>query len=247
MPGLTVDPVTKQATGLFHPPDVGTAIWIQFQHGNPEFPVYMGGYMIAGKTCDTFDAEMALRKGIRTKTGHFLRMSDDPEDLHVMICKGDGNGAPSPVFLSMDKTGSVQVENQNGSQIFMNAETPEMSLLNANDKQEVVSMLVLGDDKFSLMTKSGGGISADKKNVTISGKNVVADCDAQFAMNAGTVMIGKGAAEPAVLGNALLQWLLLHGSTGHVISAPTPGSPVVQGPQAPPLLGKELSTKVFIA
>lgn len=250
LPGLGLDPTTKQITGNFHPPDVGTTVWIQFEHGDKEFPVYMGGYLGANKASDTFDTDAgvtALRKGIRTKTGHFLRLSDDPDDLHIMICKGDGAGGPSPVFVSLDKTGSVQVENQNGSQIFMNAETPEISLLNANDQQEVVSMLVLGDDVLSLVTKSGGGISVSGKNVTISAKNLVTDCDAQVSLNAGTVLLGKGAAEPAVRGNALAQWAIQHGALGHLGPGPVPGTPCTPGAGPPILLGNQLSTKVFIA
>ncbi|MFA4971276.1 MAG: phage baseplate assembly protein V [bacterium] len=247
MPGLAVDPETKQVSGLFHPPDVGAAVWMQFQHGDPEFPVYMGGYLIAEKASDTFDAEGALRKGIRTRAGHFLRMSDDPEDLHIMLCKGDGAGAPSPVFLAMDKDGAVQIENQNGSTIFMSATKAETSIMTANDQQEVTSLLMLGDDKITLATKSGGAIGIDGKNITITGDNVVADCSQQFAANAGTVMLGKGASEPAVLGTKLMIWAITHGAAGHLIGTPTPGSPVAPGAQPPPTMGKELSTKVYVA
>ena len=243
MPGLAVDPDTGQVTGTFHPPDVGTAVWMQFQHGDPEFPVYVGGYLIAGKTSNTFDAEDALKKGIRTKTGHFLRMSDDPDDLHIMLCRGDGAGAPSPVFLSMDKDGSVQIENQNGSTIFMNAKKAETSIMTANDKQEVTSMLMLGDDKITLATKSGGAIGIDGKNITITGDNVIADCSQQFAANAGMVFLGNGASEPAVRGLKHMVWAIAH---QHVITTPVPGSPTGPGPLPPPALYKELSECVFI-
>lgn len=245
MPGLGMDPVTKQATGTFYPPDVGSTVWLQFQHGSPEFPVYMGGYLVANKASDTFDAESALRKGIRTRTGHFLRMSDDPSDLHIMLCKGDGDGGPSPVFLSMDKDGSVQIENQNGSTIFMNANKAETSIMTANDKQEVTSLLMLGDDKITLATKSGGAIGIDGKNITVTGDSVIADASKNFSANAGMVYLGSGAREPAVRGNKLMAWAIQHGPMGHVSGQP--GAPVAPGPQLPPIQYKELSEKVFIA
>lgn len=249
MPGLGLDPVTKQITGMFHPPDEGTAVWLQFESGDAEFPVYTGGHLGADKTSDTFDTDVAvtaLKKGIRTKTGHFIRMSDDPADLHVMICKGDGAGGPSPVFLAMDKDGSVQVENLNGSTIFMNALKPETSIMTSNDKQEVTAMLMLGDDKITLATKSGGAMGIDGKNITFTGDNVIADCNKSFSANAGAVYLGKGAKEPAVRGMKLMQWVLLHGSAGHVITTPVPGSPLAPGTCPPPMLYKELSECVFI-
>jgi len=247
MPGLGMDPETGQITGEFHPPDPNTMVWVTFQFGKMEHPVYMGGMLPEGKKSDTFDAESALRKGIRTKTGHFLRMSDDPEDLHVMICRGDGAGGPSPVFMAMDKDGAVHVENQNGSTIFMNALKAETTIQTANDKQEVTSLLMLGDDKITLATKSGGAIGISGRNITITGDNVVADASNMFNANAGSVYLGQGAQEPAVLGQRLMQWAIAHGAAGHVIGTPTPGSPVAPGPLPPPIMYKELSSRVFIA
>jgi hypothetical protein len=124
----------------------------------------------------------------------------------------------------------------------MNAEKPETSILTANDKGEVTSMLMLGDDKITLATKSGGAVGISGKNVTLTGKNVVANAEKQFAADAGTVMLGKGASEPLVRGNKLIQWALLH---QHTISVPTPGSSTITGATPPPMLYNELSEKVF--
>ncbi len=249
MPGLGMDPVTLQITGDFHPPDVGAMVWLMFQHGKSEFPVYIGGCIPDGKASDTFDTpatDAALKKGIRTKTGHYLRMSDDPDDLHLIIGRGDGDGGPSPMFLSMDKDGSTQITNLNGSVLYMNATKPETSIMTANDKQEVTAMLMLGDDKITLATKSGGAIGIDGKNITLTGDNVVADASKQFAANAGTVMLGKGANQPAVRGIKFMEWALMHGALGHVVTMPVPGSPCGPGPQPPPMLYKELSECVFL-
>lgn len=242
MPGLGTDPNTGQSTGIFHPPDVGTNIWIMFSYGNPQFPVYIGGWITTKNESDTFSSEDAYKKGIRTKSGHYIRMNDDPDDLHLIIGRGDGNGTETPMFLSFSKEGNTTLTNVNGSTLFMNAERGETSLMNVNEDGEITSMLMLGDDKITLSTKSGGAIGIEGKDHTFTGDNVIADCNKEFVANAGTVKLGKGANEPAVRGNKLMQWGLIHQHT-----MPSPIGTTVVGPTPPMVLCKELSEKVFIA
>jgi hypothetical protein len=248
MTGLGTDPETGQSTGVFHPPDPYTNVWVQFQFGDPRFPVYIGGYMTTANVSDTFNSEQALLKGIRTKSGNFIRMSDDTEDLHLMICKGDGKGGPSPSFLSMSKEGHTTLTNDIGQVIYMNAEDNELSLLNGKkdgDTVETLSFFLLKDDEISFGTKSGGAYGIKGKNHTATGDNFVVDVSQQFAANAGTVMLGKGASEPAVRGMRLVIWTLLH---QHLQGPPVPGTPTPINPAIPPpMLYNELSPNVFIS
>lgn len=248
MTGLGTDPDTKQMTGQFHPPDIGMNVWVQFQFGDPRFPVYVGGFITTENASDTFNSEDALKKGIRTKTGHFIRMSDDPEDLHLIITKGDGAGGPSPSFLSMSKEGHTTLTNDVGQTLYMNAEDNEMSMLNGKkdgDTVETLSFFLLKDDEISMGTKSGGAFGIKEKNITVNGDNFVANCAKQFAANAGTVMLGKGASEPAVRGMRLVKWALLH---QHLQGPPVPGTPTPINPAIPPpMLYSELSEVVFLS
>jgi len=245
MPGLGTDPETGQTTGVYHPPDVGTNVWVMFRHGLPKYPIYIGGWLTDKTESDTFDSEAALKKGIRTKTGHFIRMDDDADNLSLTIGRGDGEGGETPMFLSFTKEGHTIVTNILGSTLFMNGEKPETSLMTANKKGEVTALLMLGDDKITLATKSGGAYGINGKDHTITGDNVIADCNKEFVANAGTVRLGKNAKEPAVLGMKFMQWSLLH---QHLVSAPVPNAPCPINPAIPPpVKGKELSTKVFVS
>ena len=143
----------------------------------------------------------------------------------------------------MDKKGSFTATNANGSLLYMNAEKPETSLMTANEDGDVVSFLMLGDDKITLGTKSGGSIGISKKNITLLGDNVIANCGKQFVADAGTVKLGTNATEPAVRGMKFMQWSLIH---QHVITAPVPGAPTGPGPTPPPMLYNELSEVVWI-
>jgi len=242
MPGLGVDPETGNMTGVFHPPDVGTNVWIMFNYGDPEYPVYMGGWMTEANVSDTFASEDAYKKGIRTKTGHYLRMNDDPEDLHVTIGRGDGEGVETPMFLSFTKEGHTIITNILGSTLFMNGEKPETSLMTANDKGEVTALMMLGDDEITLATKSGGAFGINGKDITLTGDNVIADCSKEFVANSGSVKLGKNAMEPAVRGMKFMQWSLIHQHT-----MPAPIGVTTPGPTPPPMMYNELSDKVFIA
>jgi len=244
MPGLGTDPETGQSTGVFHPPDVGTNVWVMFRYGNPEFPVYIGGFMTKNNASDTFSSEDALKKGIRTKTGHYLRMNDDPEDLNLTIGRGDGDGVETPMFLSFTKEGHTMLTNILGSTLYMNGEKPETTLMTANEEGQVTAMLMLGDDKITMATKSGGAYGINGKDHTVTGDNMIADCSKEFVANSGSVKLGKNAMEPAVRGMKFMQWSLLH---QHTVVVPAPGSITGPGPLPPPMLYNELSEKVFVA
>lgn len=242
MPGLGVDPETGQMTGMFHPPDVGTNVWVLFQYGDPKFPVYIGGWVTNKNKSDTFTSEDSWKKGIRTKSGHYIVMDDDPDNLSLTIGKGDGEGAATPMFLSFTKEGHCMLSNEVGSTLYMNGEKPETSLMTANADGEVTSMLMLGDDKITLATKSGGAYGIDGKDHTATGDNFIADCSKEFVANSGSVKLGKNATEPAVRGMKFMQWSLIH---QHLM--PMPVGVTAPGPTPPPMLYKELSEKVFIA
>jgi len=248
MNGLGIDPDTGQMTGIFHPPDEGMNIWVSFQFGDPEYPVYMGGWMTTKEKTDTFksDDEEGLgahKKGIRTKTGHFLRFNDDPEKLEITISRGDGKGQPTSQFFSFTKEGHTLITNKLGSYLYMNAEDKELSLANVDEDGKVLSQFMLGNDKISMVTKSGGAFGIDGKNIVLTGDNVVADCSKQFSANAGTVMLGKGAKEPVIRGNKFVMgYALIH---QHTTTAP--GAPTLVGPTPPPMLYNELSESVFIS
>jgi hypothetical protein len=243
-PGLgTVDGNTS---GVFFPPEEGANIGIKFEFGSPDRPFYVGGYSTTKQTSTTFDSDDMenkgpTKRGMKTKAGHYLFFNDDPDKLEVKIVKGDGNGDESFQFLAFDKDGNTTITNKNGSFIYMNADDSETSIQTLDDQGNVLSLFMLGNDKITLATKSGGSISIDGKNITMTGDNVVADCNKDFSANAGSVHLGNNAAEPVLLGMKMMQWELLH---QHTTAAP--GAPTTVGLTPPLLIGSEISTCVYV-
>lgn len=247
MNGMGTTP-NGQTTGMFHPPDEGTNVWIQFQFGDPRSPIYMGGFITTKQTADTFHSDDMddvgpSKRGIRTKAGHFIRFNDDPDNLEITIARGNGEGEPTSQFISLTKDGNTLITNDKGSMVYMNAEDDETTVQTLDGNGNVLSMLFLGNDKITIMTKSGGAIGIDGKDIVLTGDNVVANCSKQFNADAGSVYLGSGASEPAIKGKTFSTgWAIIHQHT----SGP-PGSPTTPGATPPPMINRELSSKVFIS
>ena len=246
MDGMGTSP-DGETSGMFWPPEEGSNIWVTFEFGDPNCPIYTAGYTTTKQTAETFKSDDMenkgpTKRGIRCKSGHYIMFNDDPDKLEVRIVKGDGSGAETTQFIAFTKEGHTIITNKNGSSLYMNAEDNETSLQTLDDKGNVLSFMMVGDDKVSLSTKSGGAIGIDGKNITMTGDNVVANCSKDFYANAGSVHLGKGASEPAVKGLALMQWELIHQHT-----STAPGAPTGPGATPPLLVNKELSTVVYVS
>ncbi len=239
MPGLGND-ADGATSGDVWVPDVGSPVWLQFEHGEPEHPIYAGGFVTEAQQMPELAHAAALRKGMRTRSGHFLRFSDDPADLHITIGKGDGAGSQTASFLTFDKKGNVTVSNDVGSLIFMDAENGVVSVWNADADGTTQSMCVLGQDEVSLCTKSGGSFGIKGRDITLSGDNIALNGIA-VSLSTLQLYLGKGAAQPAVLGTDLATMLAAH---THTVDPSTfKSSP----PLPPPLVpGKGLSMSVFV-
>jgi hypothetical protein len=240
MPGLGNDQ-DGLSSGDVWVPDIGSNVWLQFENGDPASPIYVGGWANIKKAMPELDHASALRKGVRTRSGHFLRFSDDPADLHITIGKGDGAGSQTASFLTFDKDGNVTVANDKGSLIFMDAQNDAVSLITANANGETESMLMLGKDEITMATKGGGTIGVKGKAITLNGGDIILN-GTKVCLNTLQLYLGKGAKEPAVKGNALTlnMALQVHGTAA-------PGSPTTPPTTPPPIVGKELSTVVFVA
>ena len=243
-PGMSVGK-TGQMHGWFLPPEVGDEVWVTFRNGDPRFPVYSGGTMRKEwEGTDLTAAGGSKTKGFRTKSGHYLRFSDDGEDLHIMLAKGDGDGGPSGSFITIDKDGGVLLMSDNGSHVWLNKEG-KVTIINANTEgTEMLSWLTLDDDKVLLGNKSGSFFSMDGGNVTIDAKadlNFIAG--GKVWLNSGTVALGLGPWEPVVKGDTFSKgWCV-----GHQHVAPPFGGLTAPGPYPVPFIFNDLSTQVKVS
>jgi hypothetical protein len=114
-------------------------------------------------------------------------------------------------------------------------------VITANAAGKTESLLSLGKDEITMATKGGATLGMKGKDITLNGGNIIIN-GTMVNLASLQVYLGKNAAEPAVRG---LKWLALHAAHMHVATAP--GAPTSPPSGKPPMLGAELSDKVFIA
>lgn len=141
--------------GFFFVPEVEAGVWVEFEMGNLEYPVWVGtfwakpgGTTEVPKPADT--QTPPTRKIIRTLKGHSVEMEDKDGEEVFLIVYNDGDKVNQ---ISMDKEGVV-VTDANQNSVTMNADG-----------------LVVSDANQNLVTLSADGVEIEDKNankVTLS-------------------------------------------------------------------------------
>lgn len=235
-PDIWAHPVFPGGTsehGMFFPPKVEDLVWAQFEAGNPDKPLYVGGFIKASGAPSEYEAINVLKRGIRTPIGHLLLFSDDTDDLHIVLQTNDGQS------VNMDKDGGISILTRNGSRVFMD---------NANSKTTIEdssgTKIEMDNSALKMTSAQGSVVQADGQfKVTTSG-NVTLDGGAKCIIQTGFVDIGDGAAQGVVLGTNFLQLFNLH---SHIGNMGIPTTPAAAGPAGPMLVGTHVSVKVKTA
>jgi hypothetical protein len=218
--------------GIFHPPEPGDGVWIEFESGDPAFPVYSGGWWAKEVDEDGSEGDLETPEDAQldppttrtwtTPAGHAISFNDKADEYAVKIQWHDPD-ADVYSFVNIDKNGSVQAANHQGT----------MWHLNAKDGEEGVTVIdkhgntyASDRDGIKMMQKDGTFVNLTEDTVHIVGKNVVVSGEA-VNMAVGGVSLGQGATEPLPLGNKLLAlWTkAMTAFTAHMHPTSAPGAP----------------------
>lgn len=244
--------------GMFWPPEKGDTVFVSFAQGSPSKPeLYIGGWYGNPEQQSDVPDEFAYtggvpqKRGFVTRMGHSIVFSDEPgneyvrvtwhqadsgdeaQDLTTEVSATADRGIGKFAFFELTKTGSIQMSNQNGSYMFMDAEGKAISLV--SEQGHAVTMT---DDGVTIMDKLGNLIALDKGklNIVVDGNvNVTAGT---VNLSAGGVNLGSPAPMSVPLGELLLTWLTTH---THPTGVGPSGPPIV--PPTPVLLSKSIKVK----
>jgi hypothetical protein len=192
------------------------------------------------------------RRGIVTRAGHSLVFTDeaDAERIRLLWHKPDDEDEaladPTKTadrtlgkfaFLSFNPDGSIQLVNANGSNINIDATNKGLVLMDEHG-----NTATLDEEGIGLVDKDGNFISMGGGEVTIMGSSKAHLISPTLNLKAGTIFVGDGALQPAVLGTALLTWLNAH---THPVAGPATG-PAGAGAPGPALPSTLLSSSVRV-
>ena len=201
--------------GAFFIPDIGAKVWVEFEEGNLDCPLWVG--TVWAKPADSEIPDEAKnmednkpeRRVLKTSSGHVLEFCDSGGKETITIRHKDG------ATIHCDEKGSVTVANKSGTLIYLNADDKELSLADENGNN-----VRLGDSNVTLTNKSGSVVDVTDKAVQVIAKNVM--------LRSETVQLGEGAMEPAILGRTFAAIFDAHvhptamGPSGPPIPAPMP-------------------------
>ena len=213
--------------GFFFIPDEGSQVWVEFEEGNLDHPIWVGTFWArpnqtnqvptrAQDMAGTTDNLQPQRRVLKTSSGHVLEFCDIQGKETINLQHKDG------ALVNLDEKGSVAIFNKNGSFLFLNADAGEASLI--DEKGNNISMT---DSGITVTNKDGAIVDLSGEAVQVIAKNV--------HVRSQTVALGEGAVEPAILGKAFAQIFDTHTHPVTAPGAPT-GPPIPTGmPLSSPL------------
>lgn len=212
-------PMASNGHGWFASPVVTDTVWVQFEYGDPDRPLLVGGFLARGAMPDEFVSEQAARRGIKTPAGHYVRFSDDPEDLHITISAVNG------AYATMDKDGNVVLSNAVGSMVYLNAKDGQTTLMDASG-----AMLTIVDGEVAMISSTGSSVTVGKTVNVLASSDVVIASGGTATIKAGRVELAEGVQHPIVLGDTFQVLWSTHTHIGN-LGGPTgpPIQPMLKG------------------
>jgi uncharacterized protein involved in type VI secretion and phage assembly len=212
-------------------------VWVEFVAGDIDFPIWTGMWYPDDKSPGDVGGGRPTRfqKVVRTAAGHVVQLDDTKDKETVTVLHKGG------AQITIDEKGSVLVANQTNAFLYLNAADGETTL-----SDEHGCFLTLKKDGAVVASKDGSTFVEIKDGkAKIVAKDAVQLIAKEVVVESGSIALGSGASQSAVLGDDLMQFLVAHihpsamGPTG----PPTPGVPFIFGP-AP--VGKGLSSAVKV-
>jgi Type VI secretion system/phage-baseplate injector OB domain len=202
--------------GHFFVPPVGTKVWVEFEGGDPQYPIWVGTWYPKSVTPAESRVTPPDNRVIQTASGHTIELDDSDGHARITIRHKDNS------FLAIDDKGSVVVANKNGATLYLNADGAEASLLS-----EQGHVFAMNGNGIVMMNQDGASLDLSGDTVRITAGKIM--------LEGTTVSLGAGAAEPTVLGTqfqTLWTQFLLH--THPSAMGPT-GPAVPPAPLVPPV------------
>lgn len=218
LPCLPCGGLAKQ--GFFSVPGVGAQVWVEFEGGNLDFPIWSGSFWQQASDVPPEVQDQPTSQLWRSAKGHLLLLEDkdDVEEVKLLHLSGAN--------LDMDHDGNLALTDQAGAKLTLDAKNGKVLLEDANGNS-----LTLDSQGASLVDANGNKIEMSSSGVKVT-------ASATITLEGSQVMLGGSGGEPVIKGSSFLSLFATH------------VHPTGMGPSGPPIPQGEmssLSSKVMTA
>lgn len=201
-------------TGMFFVPDNGSRVWVEFEQGDINFPIWTGTYWDS-QTDPPAEArpeeDDPVRRAFKTPSGHLL-LFDDKSDSEIVRLFHKGGA-----FLEMDEAGRSKLSDNADASITLDAKAGEIVIVDAHG-----NTMTMSSSGTTIEDSNGNVIEMASAGVTVSANKIV--------LNGTSVMLGGEGGEPVIKGQSFLSLFMTH------------MHPSAMGPTGPPIPQGEMST-----
>lgn len=197
--------------GLFTLPSIGAAVWIEFEGGDLNFPIWTGGFWANPSDLpEEVSTDPTTATVLKTPGGHFLRFEDDPEKAQISLHHSNGS------LLQMDEKGSLELTDANGASLLLNAQDNEITISDTHGNE-----MTLNSKGTRVKDSHGNQVDMASSGVTVKGQKVI--------ISGQQVLLGGQGGEPVLKGQSFLTLFATH------------IHPTANGPSGPPIPQGEAS------
>ncbi len=198
--------------GFFAVPETGAQVWVEFEAGNIDHPIWTGTFWPE----DTdVPAEAALTppttRIFKTPSGHTLQFDDKEGEEKFRLAH------PAGSETTIDENGTVIIADPSGNTFTLNADSGEITLEDANGNS-----LTMNSEGTKVEDGNGNTIEMTAAGINVKGTQVVVEGD--------MVMLAGSGGEPIIKGQSFINLFMTHMHPGPM------------GPTGPPVPQGELST-----
>lgn len=209
--------------GFLFIPEAGAGVWVEFEEGDLEFPIWVGAYWSkpggdselpkpngADGTEEDDVQDPVTRKIIKTKKGHSIEL-EDADGSEVLIIKFYDGDKKNVLAMTAD---GITVLDANESTVTMNADGIE--IVDAVNSHTIT----MSSDGVIITDGSGNEIKTDSSGITcqdLSGNKIIMDSSSGYPAGPG-INMNSGS---RICLEGLIDWLLSHQHVGNM-GAPTP-------------------------
>jgi uncharacterized protein involved in type VI secretion and phage assembly len=211
--------------GHFFIPPVGTQVWVEFEAGDPNYPIWVGVWYLVDQVPEEAKISPPDNRVIQTASGHTIQIMDQDGEEKIVIKHKDDS------FVSIDKNGSVLIANQKGSFLFLDAENEKATFMEQHG-----NLITMSDQGVVIANQDGSLVELNGDTTRIGSQNIL--------LQGASVAVGSGASEPAILGQTFANMWLTFGLHTHPTAMGPSGPPV---PPAQPLIpGSGLASATMV-